>query len=101
MLRRNEPFPAVVLDRRWDILMTNAAYARIVNATLPAGAVAIETEAMAPAPRPHLLRLLCDPAGFRPHIWKWPDAARAIDRQRVCWGKRVLVRVIFGCLRFN
>src|SRR3546814_10394631 len=62
MLRRNEPFPAVVFDRRWDILMTNAAYARIVNATLPAGAVAIEPEALAPAPRPNLLRLLCDPA---------------------------------------
>src|SRR3546814_6893934 len=78
VLGRNEPFPAVVLDRRWDILMTNAAYARIVNATLPAGAVAIEPEALAPAPRPNLLRLLCDPAGYRPHIVNWPDVARAV-----------------------
>ncbi len=78
ILRRNEPFPAVVFDRRWDIVMANGAYARIVNATLPAGAAAIEPEALAPTPRPNLLRLLCDPAGYRPHILNWHEVVRAV-----------------------
>jgi len=86
MLRRNEPYPAVVFDRHWDILMTNDAYARIVNATLPAGAVQIEPGSLAAAPRPNILRLLCDPAGYRPHIRNWPEVARAVlmrDRREI------------------
>ncbi|MFN4090106.1 MAG: helix-turn-helix domain-containing protein [Alphaproteobacteria bacterium] len=78
ILSRNEPFPAVVFDRGWDILMANAAYARVVNAALPAGAVAIQPGTLAAAPRPNLLRLLCDPAGYRPHIANWPHVARAV-----------------------
>ena len=75
ILRQHEPFGAVAMDRHWNVVMMNAGYARLAGAllgtTLPAFAVL-------PEPRPNALRLLFDPAGFRPHVANWPDVAREL-----------------------
>jgi len=41
MLRQQEPYPAMVLDRHWNILMTNEAMGRVISLFLdPAAAAA-------------------------------------------------------------
>ncbi|HEY4164280.1 MAG TPA: helix-turn-helix transcriptional regulator [Dongiaceae bacterium] len=69
MLRQHEPFPAIVMDRHWNVLMTNDAAPRLFNCFVDMAA--------RPSPR-NLLRLMFDPAGMRPYIANWPDAARGL-----------------------
>jgi transcriptional regulator with XRE-family HTH domain len=74
MLRQHEPFPAVVMDRYWNVLMANEAaphfFTRFVDL------------AARPAPR-NLLHLLFDPQGMRPFIANWEAlAASLIQRVR-------------------
>jgi transcriptional regulator with XRE-family HTH domain len=73
MLRQQEPFPAVVMNRRWDILQANDAATRFFGFLLDGRA--------RPEP-PNVLRLIFDPEGIRPHIANW-DAVVAALVQRV------------------
>lgn len=62
VLRQHEPFPAVVMDRYWNVVMTNDAapvfFGRFID--------------MASRPRPrNLLHLMFDPNGMRPFIANW------------------------------
>lgn len=69
MLRQHEPFPALVMDRYWNVLLTNEAAPRFFNCfiDLPAR----------PNPR-NLLHLMFDPMGMRPFIANWPEAGRGL-----------------------
>jgi len=69
MLRQQEPFPAVVMDRYWNVVMTNEAAPRFFGAF-------VDLEAR-PKPR-NLLHLMFDPAGMRPHLAGWPATARSL-----------------------
>jgi len=69
MLRQHEPFPALVMDRYWNVLMTNEAAPRFFNRFIDLTA--------RPAPR-NLLHLMFDPAGMRPFIANWGDAAKGL-----------------------
>jgi transcriptional regulator with XRE-family HTH domain len=69
MLRQQEPYPALVLDRHWNVIRTNRAAPRLFGRF-------VDLDAM-PQPR-NLLRLLFDPAGLRPHIAEWETLARAL-----------------------
>lgn len=69
MLRQHEPFPAVVMDRYWNVLMTNDAAPRFFNCFIDL--------AVRPMPR-NLLDLMFDPAGMRPFIANWNDAAKGL-----------------------
>jgi transcriptional regulator with XRE-family HTH domain len=69
MLRQHEPFPAVVMDRYWNVLMTNDAAPRFFNSFIDLAA--------RPMPR-NLLHLMFDPAGMRPFISNWDDAAKGL-----------------------
>lgn len=69
MLRQHEPFPAVVMDRYWNVVMTN-------DATLRFFGHFIDMEAR-PAPR-NLLHLMFDPAGMRPFIPDWDQTAKSL-----------------------
>jgi transcriptional regulator with XRE-family HTH domain len=75
ILRQHEPFGAVAMDRHWNIVMVNVAYARFTGALLGAGLPALT---VVPAPRPNALRLLFDPQGFRPHVVNWEQVAREL-----------------------
>jgi transcriptional regulator with XRE-family HTH domain len=69
MLRQHEPFPAIVMDRHWNVLMTNDAAPRLFNCFIDMSA--------RPSPR-NLLHLMFDPAGMRPFVANWPQTARGL-----------------------
>jgi transcriptional regulator with XRE-family HTH domain len=69
MLRQHEPFPAIVMDRYWNVLMTNDAAPELFNCFIDMSA--------RPAPR-NLLHLMFDPDGMRPFIANWPQTARGL-----------------------
>jgi transcriptional regulator with XRE-family HTH domain len=75
ILRQHEPFGAVAMDRHWNVVMVNEAYARFTGALLGA---ALPPLTVIPAPRPNALRLLFDPRGFRPHVVNWEPVAREL-----------------------
>ena len=87
MLRQHEPFPAVVMDRHWDVLMTNDAAPRLFDCF-------IDMKARR-GPR-NLLHLMFDPQGMRPHLADWEGVARSLF-QRV--HREAVGRVIDGRTR--
>src|SRR5262245_7946462 len=58
IIAQQEPFPAVVMNRRWDILVTNNAARRFFGWLL-GGDTAVPT---------NVLRLMFDPRWIRPHV---------------------------------
>lgn len=80
LLRQHEPFGAVVFDRGWDVVMVNAAYARMV--AMLTGRL-FEAYRVLPPPRTNGLVQILDPGGLRPHIANWREVARSvIERAR-------------------
>jgi transcriptional regulator with XRE-family HTH domain len=69
LLRQHEPYPALVLDRHWNVLQTNAAAPRFFGRFVDLD--------QRPRPR-NLLHLLFDPQGLRPHLANWPRVARGL-----------------------
>jgi transcriptional regulator with XRE-family HTH domain len=69
MLQQHEPFPAVVMDRYWNVLMTNEAAPRFFNSFIDVAA--------RNAPR-NLLHLMFDPEAMRPFIANWEDVAKSL-----------------------
>lgn len=74
ILVQQEPFPALVMDRSWDIRRTNAA-ARRFFALLQAG-----REEMPPGPA-NVLRRMFHPDGVRPYVTNWLEVAEALVRR--------------------
>ena len=70
MLRQQEPYPAIVVDRNWTILKANNGAVKLVEAFAdPAGAAEWGGNAM---------RLMFHPRGFRPYIVNWEAMAAAL-----------------------
>jgi len=69
LLAAHEPFPAVVMDRHWDVVSTNDAAAALFGWLLG------ERDDVGPA---NVIRLMFDPAGLRPHVRNWEAAAEAL-----------------------
>lgn len=69
MLRQHEPFPALVMDRYWNVLMTNRSAPRFFNH--------FTDLSVRKVPR-NLLHLVFDPDGLRPHIADWPNVAQTL-----------------------
>jgi transcriptional regulator with XRE-family HTH domain len=69
MLQQQEPFPAVVMDRHWNVLMTNDAAPRFFNRFV---------DLSRRSPPRNLLHLMFDPAGMRPFIANWDDVGRSL-----------------------
>jgi transcriptional regulator with XRE-family HTH domain len=68
ILRQQEPFPALVVDGSWDIVMTNVASGRIFG--LFKGPVSL-----APDQARNALHMICHPNGIRRFIVNWEDFA--------------------------
>jgi hypothetical protein len=81
ILRQQEPYPAIVLDRYWNILLGNEGTSRFMDLFLNAEEVA----ALGPA---NGLRLICHPEGLRPYIVNWDITAAAL----IQWLHRDLLR---------
>jgi transcriptional regulator with XRE-family HTH domain len=91
ILRQQEPFPAVAMNRHWDILVTNKAAERFF-ATLLQGSTPPE-----PA---NIVRLMFHPDGLRPHVANWEPVAEAliqrIHREAVAGVKDEATRALIG-----
>lgn len=69
ILRQQEPFPAVAMDRHWNIRLTNDAAARFFGQFIDLSAE--------PSPS-NLLKLMFDPAKVRPFVRNWESVAEAL-----------------------
>lgn len=69
MLAAHEPFPAVVMDRHWNVITANSAADAFFGWLLG------EREAQEPA---NVIRLMFDPGGLRPFVANWEAAAEAL-----------------------
>jgi transcriptional regulator with XRE-family HTH domain len=69
ILRQHEPFPAVVMDRYWNVLMTNEAAPRFFDC--------FTNMAARKGPR-NLLHLVFDPDGMRPFVANWEEVAKSL-----------------------
>ena len=72
MLAKHEPYPAVVMNRAWDILTTNAAATRFFTYLLG------DTPAPSPA---NVVRMMFDPALLRPYVVNWVEVAESLVRR--------------------
>jgi hypothetical protein len=71
ILAQQEPYPAIALDRHWNMVMANAATHRFFT---------LFPECVMPQP-PNVLKLIFDPQGLRPFVENWEDvASRVINR---------------------
>ena len=70
VLAAHHPFPAYIVDRRWDLEIANEASATLMTRLLSPAALA-EVGGNA-------LRLLVHPDGLRPRVTNWSEAAGAL-----------------------
>jgi transcriptional regulator with XRE-family HTH domain len=71
MLRKQEPYPAVVVDRLWNLVMTNQAASRLIGWLLGPP----EGHDPALAGNRNLYRMMLHPRGLRPMIENWREVA--------------------------
>lgn len=69
VVRQHEPFPAIVMDRYWNVLMTNDAAPRFFDCFIDMAA--------REGPR-NMLRLIFDPQGMRPFVADWDTVSRSL-----------------------
>ena len=69
LLEHQEPYPAVVLDRQWNVVQTNRAAPRLFGHF-------IDLESL-PQPR-NLLHTMFNPAGLRPWVANWDVVAHGL-----------------------
>jgi hypothetical protein len=69
ILRQQEPYPAVVMNRHWDISGSNDAAGRFFALLLG------EARAREPA---NVLRMMFDPGGLRPYVANWETVAETL-----------------------
>lgn len=81
MLRQQEPLPAIVLDRHWNIVRANDAMGRVM-------ALFLSPDEAAAAGAPNVMRLTYHPRGLRSWIINWEETASAY----IQWLHRDLLR---------
>jgi transcriptional regulator with XRE-family HTH domain len=72
MLSQQAPFPAIVMDRYWNVLMTNDYAPRLFNCFIDMSART--------GPR-NMLHLIFDPLGMRPFVVNWEQTAHSLIRR--------------------
>ncbi len=71
ILKAQEPYPALVLDRHWNVLKVNEGSARVQERFLDPTAVA----GLGP---PNAMRLMFHPRAFRPYVVNWEATAASL-----------------------
>jgi transcriptional regulator with XRE-family HTH domain len=74
LLAHHEPYPAMVVDRSWNVVMKNDANRRIVAACLEGR----DPAAVVPGEPVNFLRLMFAENGLRPRVRNWSEAAPAL-----------------------
>src|SRR5262250_1589831 len=100
MLAQQEPYPAFVVDRRWNLLRANAGAGRFVAfLTGPAPGPAAD-----PAESVNLAVALVSPNGLRPFIVNWEEVAlyflRGVQADAVADGTRETADLLTRLLAF-
>jgi transcriptional regulator with XRE-family HTH domain len=67
ILTHHEPYPAVVLNRRWDLVSMNAAFGRLFSLFLDAPRDPIVAQ--------NVMHSLFHPEGVRPYVQNWEEVA--------------------------
>ena len=80
MLRQQEPYPAIVLDRYWNILLANEGAGRFTGLFLAPSGTDLGV--------PNAMRLIFHPQALRPYIVNWEATAAAL----IQWLHRDLLR---------
>lgn len=75
MLRHHKPFPAIVVNRRWDLVMMNGTVARLFAYVGDGETV---WRKVAPDGRRNVLRMFFHAEGLRPYIRNFEDVARTL-----------------------
>jgi transcriptional regulator with XRE-family HTH domain len=70
MLRQQEPYPAIVVDRYWHLLLTNSAATRLLTAFI--SPEQLQTHFYRDG-KINLMRAMFHPQGLRPFIVNWED----------------------------
>lgn len=70
MLRQQEPYPAIVVDRYWNLLLTNPAANRLLNAFVAPEELQAH---FFRAGKVNLMRAMFHPQGFRPFVVNWDN----------------------------
>ena len=81
MLKQQEPYPAIVLDRHWNIVLANDAMSRLTQ-------IFLSTQEAVDAGAPNIMRLTYHPKGLRSWIVNWEETASAY----IQWLHRDLLR---------
>src|SRR5262245_48431920 len=71
ILRQQEPFPAVVMNRNWDVVAGTAAASRFFGFLLGG----------APTAPTNVIRMMFDPRGLRPYVTNWQAVAESLVRR--------------------
>src|SRR5207245_2136892 len=71
ILKGQEPYPALVLDRHWNVLKVNDGSACVQ-------AFFLDAKKVAELGPPNAMRLMFHPAGFRPYIVNWEPTAASL-----------------------
>jgi transcriptional regulator with XRE-family HTH domain len=69
ILHQHEPFPALVMDRYWNVLLTNSSAPRFFNCFIDMS--------QRTGPR-NMLHLVFDPNGLRPFVEHWDEVASSL-----------------------
>ncbi|MBE9076501.1 helix-turn-helix transcriptional regulator [Romeria aff. gracilis LEGE 07310] len=69
MLRQQEPYPAFVIDRYWQLVQANQAATRLMDWLLEG------TTLTSPAQPLNLMQLMLDPQGLKPYVANWDAIA--------------------------
>jgi transcriptional regulator with XRE-family HTH domain len=69
VLRQHEPFPAILMDRHWNVLMTNDAAPRFFNHFI---------DMASRKGKRNMLHLMFDPQGMRPFLADWDEVSRSL-----------------------
>jgi transcriptional regulator with XRE-family HTH domain len=99
ILAQQEPYPAFVVDRRWNLLRANAGAGRLSEFLLGPAA-----PGPAPADTPNLAVALVSPEGMRPFIVNWEDVAlyflRGVQADAIADGTRETADLLRRLLTF-
>jgi transcriptional regulator with XRE-family HTH domain len=71
ILAKQEPYPAVVMNRHWDIVATNAAAAVFFGFLRD----------HRPVTNPNVVRMMFDPNELRPHVSNWEAVGESLVRR--------------------
>lgn len=88
MLHQQEPYPAVVMDRYWNLLLNNQGATRLLNNFIDP--IALQTILCSDG-RLNLMRAMFHPQGLRPFVYNWKDIAghlmQRVHREAIAEGQ--------------